>query len=162
AMRSPTSRRFVAPTIVAGGVAASASTRAPIAIGRRLGKIRVPLSALRAAPSPSPIFWWGTPPAIVRFGWAIPVGVVCAIVFVALVTRGWRLSAAGIVIGCAEFALSWITASVTGGGLASAVPLGDRVMLAIVIAVSLVVGLRVAVGQDVFDSRATHNSSQRE
>ena len=87
---------------------------------------------------------------------------VWAIVFVALVTRGWRLATAGIVIGCAQFALSWITASATGSGFASVVPLGDRVVVAIVTAVSLVVGIRVAVGQDRVDSSAMHNSSQGE
>jgi len=87
---------------------------------------------------------------------------VWAIAFVALVTRGWRLAAAGIVIGCAEFALSWITASVTGSGLASVVPLGDRVVLAVVIAASLVVGLRVSVASDALDVRTRNDSSQGE
>jgi len=87
---------------------------------------------------------------------------VWAIAFVALVTRGWRLAAAGTVIGCVQFALSWITARVTGSGLASVVPLGDRLVLAVVIAVSLVVGIRVAVAQNASDSRAMHDSSQGE
>jgi hypothetical protein len=161
-MRSPTSHRVVAPTIVAGGLAASASTGALIAIGRRLGSVRLPFAAIGATLAHTTITSTATPLVIVGLLSHVLLSFVWAIVFVALVTRGWRLAAAGIVIGCAEFALSWITASVTGSGLASVVPLGDRVVVAIVIAVSLVVGIRVAVGRDAFDSGAMNNSSQGE
>jgi hypothetical protein len=160
--RSPTSRRVVAPTIVAGGLAASASTGALIAIGRRLGSIRLPFAAIGATLAHTTITSGAMPLVIVGLVSHVLLSFVWAIVFVALVTRGWRLATAGIVIGCAQFALSWITASVTGSGVASVVPLGDRVVVAIVTAVSLVVGIRVAVGQDGVDSRAMHNSSQGE
>jgi hypothetical protein len=161
-MRSPTSRRVVAPTIVAGGLAASASTGALVAIGRRLGSIRLPFAAIGATLAHTTIRSGATALVIVGLVSHVLLSFVWAIAFVALITRGWRLSAAGIVIGCAEFALSWITASVTGRGLASVVPLGDRVVLAVVIAVSLVVGIRVAVGRAAFDSRARNDSSQGE
>ena len=147
---------------MAGGLAASASTGALIAIGRRLGSVRLPFAAIGATLAHTTITGTATPLVIVGFVGHVLLSFVWAIAFVALVTRGWRLAAAGIVIGCAEFALSWITASVTGSGLASVVPLGDRVVVAMVIAVSLVVGIRVAVGQDAFDSRAMHDSSQGE
>jgi hypothetical protein len=162
AIQSPTSRRVVAPTIVAGGLAASASTGALIAIGRRLGSVRLPFAAIGATLAHTTISSGSTSLVIVGLVGHVLLSFVWAIAFVALVTRGWRLAAAGIVVGCAEFALSWITASVTGNGLASVVQLGDCVVLAIVIAVSLVVGIRVAVGQNAFDSRAMHNSSQGE
>jgi hypothetical protein len=161
-MRSPVSRRVVAPTIVAGGLAASASTGALIAMGRRLGSIRLPFAAIGATLAHTTISSGTTSLVIVGFMSHVLLSFVWAIAFVALVTRGWRLATAGIAIGCSQFALSWITARVTGTGLASVVPLGDRMVLAVVIAASLVVGLRVAVAQNTLNSRAMHDSSQGE
>ena len=161
-MRDPASRRVVAPTIVAGGLAASASTGALIAMGRRLGSIRLPFAAIGATLAHTTISSGTTSLVIVGFVGHVLLSFVWAIAFVALVTRGWRLASAGIVIGCVQFALSWITARVTGSGLASVVPLGDRMVLAVVIAASLVVGIRVAVAQNASDSSAMHDSSQSE
>lgn len=161
-MRAPASRRVVAPTIVAGGLAASASTGALIAMGRRLGSVRLPFAAIGATLAHTTISSGTTSLVVVGFVTHVVLSFVWAIAFVALVTRGWRLATAGIAIGCLQFALSWITARVTGSGLASVVPLGDRMVLAVVIAVSLVVGIRVAVAQNAVDSRAMHDSSQGE
>jgi hypothetical protein len=147
---------------VAGGLAASASTGALIAMGRRLGSIRLPFAAIGATLAHTTISSGTTSLVIVGFASHVLLSFVWAIAFVALVTRGWRLATAGIAIGCAQFALSWITARVTGSGLASVVPLGDRMVLAVVIAVSLAVGIRVAVAQNALGSRAMHDSSQGE
>lgn len=147
---------------MAGGLAASASTGALIAMGRRLGSIRLPFAAIGATLAHTTISSGTTSLVVVGFVSHVLLSFVWAIAFVALVTRGWRLASAGIVIGSVQFALSWITARVTGSGLASVVPLGDRMVLAVVIAVSLVVGIRVAVAQNALDARAMHDSSQGE
>ncbi len=146
-MPTSVSRRGVAPTVVAGGLAASASTGALIAMGRRLGSIRLPFAAIGATLAHATISSETT--ALVFFGFVLHVllSFVWAAAFVFLVTRGWRLATAGIAIGVAEFALSWIVALSTGRGLASVLALGDRLVLALVIAVSCVVGVRVAVGE---------------
>ena len=47
-MPKSVSRRGVAPVVVAGGIVASASTGALIAMGRRLGSIRLPFAAIGA------------------------------------------------------------------------------------------------------------------
>ena len=164
-MRSSASRRGVAPTVVAGGLAASASTGALIAMGRRLGSIRLPFAAIGATLAHATISSEAMALVVVGFIGHVLLSFLWAIAFVALVTRGWRLATAGIVIGCGEFALSWVTARVTGGGLASVLPLGDRVVLAVVIAVSCVVGIRVAVepsSQNGSTARARNESSHGE
>jgi hypothetical protein len=164
-MRSSVSRRGVAPTVVAGGLAASASTGALIAMGRRLGSIRLPFAAIGATLAHTSNSSEAMALVVVGFAGHVLLSFLWAIAFVALVTRGWRLATAGIVIGCGEFALSWVTARVTGSGLASVLPLGDRVVLAVVIAVSCIIGIRVAVEpppQNASGSGAMHDSSQGE
>ena len=152
------SRRGVSPTIVAGGLAASASTGALVSMGRRLGSVRLPFAAIGATLAHTTISSEAMWLVLVGFVGHVVLSFVWAIAFVALITRGWRLTTAGIVIGCGQFALSWVTARVSGAGLASILPLGDRAVLAIVIAVSCVVGIRVAVApsQNASDSRGMH------
>jgi len=101
---------------------------------------------------------------VVGFTIHLVMSFIWAIAFVALVTRGWRLASAGIAIGCGELALSWVIARVTGNGLASVLALGDRVVLAVVIAVSCMVGIWIAVApsQNVAGSRGLHETSQGE
>lgn len=70
---------------------------------------------------------------------------VWSMVFVSLVTHGWRSAAAAIATGCGALVVPWIISSLTGGGLASVLALGDRLVLATVLAASLAVGLRLAV-----------------
>jgi hypothetical protein len=160
----PVPRRGVSPTIVAGGLAASASTGALIAMGRRLGSARLPFAAIGATLAHTSNSSEAMGLVLVGFVGHALLSFMWAIAFVALVTRGWRLATAGIVIGCGEFALSWVTARVANAGLASILPLGDRVVLAVVIAVSCVVGIRVAVApsQNASESRGMHGSSHGE
>jgi low affinity Fe/Cu permease len=131
-------------------------------MGRRLGSVRLPFAAIGATLAHMPVASGSTALVIVGFVSHVLLCFLWAMALVALVTRGWRLAAAGIVIGCAQLALSWITARVTDSGLGSVLQLGDRLVLAAVIAVSLVVGIRVAVVQNASDARAMHDSSQGE
>lgn len=60
--------------------------------------------------------------------------------------RAWsgRDVLSALVVGAAELAFSWCAAHVTGSGLATLLPLGDRVVLAVILAAALVVGIRFA------------------
>lgn len=163
AMHSSASRRGVSPTVVAGGFAASASTGALIAMGRRLGSIRLPFAAIGATLAHATISSEATALVVIGLLSHVVLSFVWATLFVLLVTRGWRLSTAGAVTGIAQFALSWIVASVTHRGLASVLPLGDRMVLALVIAASCAIGVRVAAGpQNAPNSRGMHGSERGE
>lgn len=162
----PTSvpRRGVAPVVVAGGLAASASIGALIAMGRRLGSIRLPFAAIGATLAHATISSDSTALVLVGLVCHVLLSFVWAAAFVFLVTRGWRLLSAGFAIGIAEFALSWIVALSTGRGVASVLALGDRLVLALVIAVACVVGVRLALApsQNASPQGATNKSSQGE
>jgi hypothetical protein len=58
--------------------------------------------------------------------------------------RHWRRTLAATAVAVGAHVFSWIDAWWTGGGLASALPLGDRIVLAVVFAGALVVGMRFA------------------
>jgi len=70
---------------------------------------------------------------------------VWSVVFVWLVERlRWSSIVAAAFIGVAHFVLSWLVAWGTGEGLASILPLGDRIVFALILTASLVVGMRFA------------------
>lgn len=70
---------------------------------------------------------------------------VWSVVFVWLVERlRWSSIVAGAFIGVAHFSLSWLVAWGTGTGLASILPLGDRIVFSLILFASLVVGMRFA------------------
>jgi hypothetical protein len=162
-MHGSASSRGVSPTVVAGGLAASASTGALIAMGRRLGSIRLPFAAIGATLAHATISSDATAFVLVGLLSHVLLSFVWATLFVLLVTRGWRFATAAVATGIAQFALSWVVASATDRGLASVLPLGDRVVLAVVIAVSCAVGVRVAVGpQNALSSRGMHGPEDRD
>jgi hypothetical protein len=75
----------------------------------------------------------------------VTVMFVLASVCVWLVTR-LRLSnlVAAVIVALGELALSWLVAWSRGAGVATILPLGDRIVLALVTASALVVGMRFA------------------
>lgn|SRR5689334_2197920 len=75
----------------------------------------------------------------------VTVMFVWSVVFVWLVEHlRWSSIPAAALIGVAHFALSWLVAWGTGAGLASILPLGDRIVFAFILIASLVVGMRFA------------------
>jgi len=56
----------------------------------------------------------------------------------------WSSIVAGVFMGAAHFALSWLVAWGTGEGLASILPLGDRIVFSLILTASLVLGMRFA------------------
>jgi hypothetical protein len=133
------------PVVVLGSIAAAATTGALLAIGRRLGGMGVGLAAIGNVLVHSP---GGADTAT-----AVVVGLLLHLVAVFLWTAvfltlwgaiGNRDIVAALIVAIAELALSWIVARASGAGIATVVPLGDRVLLALILALSLVVGMRFA------------------
>jgi hypothetical protein len=126
-------------------VVVAATTGALVAIGHRLGSIALPFAAVagpvlgRTATS--------SDPSLVMAGAILHVLIILiwTALFVLLVDeRRWRPVAAAVTIAALAHAASWVIAWATGKGLASVLPLGDRIVLAIVFAASLLVGIRFA------------------
>ena len=135
----------VSTGVIVGGVAAAATTGALIAMGHRMGSAALPFAAISstlirrtAASGAVGLVFTGIVLHItLMFVWSV----VC----VWLVERlRWSSIAAGAVVGVAHFALSWLVAWGTGAGLASILPLGDRIVFALILTASLVVGMRFA------------------
>jgi hypothetical protein len=138
--------RPIAPGIIVGGITSAATVGALIAIGRRLGSAGIPFAAISAA-----LFHRtaaGGEAGLVFAGIVLHVTVMFMLAFVCvwLVERlalSRVLAAALVALG--ELALSWAVAWSRGAGMATILPLGDRIVLAIVTALALVVGMRFAL-----------------
>jgi len=135
----------VSTGIIVGGVAAAATTGALIAMGHRIGSAALPFASISAT------LFRGTVASgavgLVFTGIVLHVTAifVWSVVFVWLVERlRWSSIVAGALIGAAHFSLSWLVAWGTGAGLASILPLGDRIVFALILFASLVVGMRFA------------------
>lgn len=137
-------RRPFSPVIVVGSVAAAATTGALLAMGRRLGAAGYPFGAIAA----------GLLHETARSTWTLSilgVGIHVVITFLwsALAVwchraLGWRPWVAAFMVAIGAHLLSWLLAWSTGNGLASVLALGDRIALAVVFALALVAGIRIA------------------
>jgi hypothetical protein len=128
-------------TSVTGLIAASATSGALVAMGRRAGSATAGFDAIgRFVMSGSGPVWLPglTIHVLLTLAWAFLFGVLTE-------RRRWSAWRAAASVGAVSFLLSWIAARTSGGGLAIVLPIGDRVVLAIVLAVSLVVGMRFAL-----------------
>lgn len=141
-----TALRPIAPGIIVGGITSAASVGALVAIGRRLGSAGIPFAAISAA-----LFHRtaaGGEAGLVFTGIVLHVTVMFVLAFVCvwLVERlGVSRVIAALAAAIAEFALSWLVAWSSGAGIATILPLGDRIVLALVTALALVVGMRFAL-----------------
>jgi hypothetical protein len=131
--------------VIVGGVAAAATTGALIAMGHRMSSAAVPFAAISAI-----IFRRSAASGAVGLVFTgivlhLTAMFVWSVVCVWLVERlRWSSIVAAVFIGAANFALSWLVAWGTGEGLASILPLGDRIVFALILTVALVVGMRFA------------------
>lgn len=126
-------------------VAIAATTGALIGFGHRLGGAGLPFAAIAASLLHRTTTT--TDGELVAAGFAAHAVIISAwvLVFAWLVrVRGWRMPVAAIVIVALAHVLSWLFALWTGNGLSSVLPLGDRIVFAIVFAGALVVGIRLA------------------
>ncbi len=135
--------RPISPTVVVGSVAAAATTGALVAIGHRLGSAGIPFAAISAVVHHSAatsatftiisgllyhaasVFLWGA---------------LCVQLARAFARRGL----AAVLTAACQFTLVWLFAWSSGSGLATVVPLGDRIVYAVVLTGALVVGMRIA------------------
>ena len=130
--------------VVVGSVAAAATTGALVAMGHRVGHVGIPFAAIGAVPfqrSASSgvvglVFTGFVLHVALMFAW----GVIC--VWLAARTQRPMLAAGSVAV--ADFLCSWIVAWASGKGLATVLPLGDRIAFALILAVTLVVGMRYA------------------
>lgn len=131
--------------VVSGSIAAAATTGALVSIGHRLGGAALPFAAIGASLSRSVVSV--ASPGLVLTGVAVHLVMVFAwtAVFVWLMhSRGWRPMPAAFGVAASAHVVDWIAAWATGRGLASELALGDRVVLAVVLAMALVAGIRLA------------------
>jgi len=131
-------------TVAVGGVAAGATTGALIAIGHRLGSVGLPFAAVGAIVQPrAPTL---AASASVTIGLLVHVAVVFvwSAIFVWLVRRSARAFIPALLVAIAQFLLSGVIAHVASSGLASVLPLGDRLVYAVILGAALVVGMRFA------------------
>jgi hypothetical protein len=131
--------------IAVGSVTAAATTGALLAMGHRLGSAGIPFASISAAllhrtastAAVGLVFAGVVLHAAATFVWSM--------MYVWLVRHiHWRVGAAAIAVGSGAFVVSWLVAWSTGSGVASVLPLGDRLVLAVVFAGALVVGMRFA------------------
>ena len=135
---------MTSPTVAVGGVAAGATTGALIAIGHRLGSVGLPFAAIGAIVQPRASSLGAT--ASVSIGLLVHVAVVFVWsgIFVWLMQRLAHVIIAALLVAIAQFVTSGIVARVASSGLASMLPLGDRLVYAVVLGAALVVGMRFA------------------
>jgi len=131
-------------TTTVAGIVAAATTGALVAIGRRLGHAGIPFAAIGAA-----VFRGGANRAsvgLVFCGVVLHVAAmfVWSAVAVWLARRERASLFVAVIVATANFFASWLLAWSRGAGLASELTLGDRLSYAVVLAASLVVGMRYA------------------
>jgi hypothetical protein len=137
--------RSESPFLLVGTIAFSATIGALLAIGRRLGSVTLPLAAIGGAFLKRTVT--GSDASLVATGVILHLILIFAwtLLFLWLVrTHRWRAGYAAVAVGVAAHFLSWMTAWMTGNGLAAVLPLGDRLVYAVVLAGALVVGTRFA------------------
>lgn len=128
-------------TVVVGAIAAAATAGALVAIGHRLGSASAPFAAIASVPLPR-----GGRESLVALGVLLHVAMtfLWSAVSVRLAERLRSRVMTALVVAAAHFFVSGVVASTTGRGMASELTLGDRVIYALVLTVSLIVGMRYA------------------
>jgi len=135
---------------MAGAIAAAATLGALFAIGHRIGRAVLPLGTVGALLAGHHAFLFGDPATTrdVLLGVFVQ-GAICILWgFVAawlVIERRVGLPWTALAIAVADFCRSWLVARASGGGLATIVPLGDRLELALILGVALVAGIRLAL-----------------
>jgi hypothetical protein len=113
-------------------------------MGRRVGHAGIPFAAIGAVP-----FQRSANAGVVGLvftGVVLHIAsiIVWSFLYVWIVQRVRRPAATAVLIAAANFFCSWLVAWSSGNGVASVLPLGDRLALAVVLAAALLVGMRYA------------------
>ncbi|HEY9228587.1 MAG TPA: hypothetical protein VIP11_18175 [Gemmatimonadaceae bacterium] len=130
--------------IVVGTIAASSTTGALVAMGRRAGHAAIPFAAIGAV-----AFQRTADSGVVGLvftGFVLHVAAmfVWAFVYVWIAERTRRPITTAITVATVNFLVSWLVAWSTGRGVASVLPLGDRIVFGAILAASYIVGMRYA------------------
>jgi hypothetical protein len=115
-------------------------------MGRRAGSPGLPFSTIAHIFAGSQLVRVSSASVIGGIMAHVIVAMAWGLVFALLVER-WRgrVVGAALVVALAGLVLSWLLARVAGRGLATLLPIGDRLILALVFAIALVVGMRFAL-----------------
>jgi hypothetical protein len=133
------------PGVATGSVAAAATTGALVAMGHRLGSVALPFASIGAALVHRTVSAGTASLVIVGLVLHVTSAFLWSIAFVFLARRArLRDVVAAIVIAVGELLASRVVTFSTGGGVANVLQLGDQIVLALVYALSLVVGMRFA------------------
>lgn len=133
------------PVVAVGGVTVAATTGALVAMGHRAGSAGLPFASISAlvlhrtvtSDAVGLVFAGLVLHSLAMFVWSY--------VFIWLVEHAvHRDILAGLLVAGGQFVLSGLATGATGQGIASVLPLGDRIVFACILAVSLVVGIRLA------------------
>ena len=143
------SRQFTPPSpsagSVLGGLAAAATTGALLAFGHRLGDAGLPFGAIGGLVFHSAATAGAGAQMLAGLLLNAAAAYVWSLVFALLVRdAGWRDWLAALAVSVAQLALSWLVAASTGNGIATVLPLGDRLVFAAVLGGVLVLGMRFA------------------
>jgi len=144
---SPVRGNSIQIGVIAGALAASATTGALVAMGRRLGSAGLAFDAIGRSFTGGPRSIIGVSAAAVIVGIVIhfTIAIFWSIVGARLTLR-WRgrMLLASLAATVAWFSTSWVFARLTGRGLSTLLLLGDHIVLALVFVLALVVGMRFA------------------
>lgn len=132
-------------TLPFGLVVVGATAGALVAMGHRLGSVGLPFAATAAALLRRTATSADASLVIIGVGLHVVLTLAWSALFVWLVrTRQWSVGIAALVVVVLAHAVNWLVAWRTGNGIASVLPLGDRIVFALVFAAALAIGIRFA------------------
>jgi len=132
------------PTIVVGSLATAATTGALVAMGHRAGHVAMAFAAIGAVPFQRTSESGVVGLVFIGFVFHVAVTFVWSALYVWIAQRSRHRAIIALVFAVANFLCSWIVTWSTARGIAGVLPLGDRIVYAIIFAIALVVGMRYA------------------
>lgn len=132
------------PAVIVGTLVTAAATGALVAMGHRAGHIAIPFAAIGAVPLQRTSESGVVGLVFVGFVFHVAVTFVWSALYVWFAQRSRRRAIIAVGFAAANFFCSWIVTWSTARGVGSVLPLGDRLVYAIVFAIALMVGMRYA------------------
>lgn len=114
-------------------------------MGRRAGHPAFPFAAIGAVPFQRTANSGMVGLVFPGFVLHVAAMFVWAVAYVWLARLTQRRVVSAVIVAAAHFGASWLVAWASGRGIAAVLPLGDRLLLAVILAVSFVVGMRYAL-----------------
>ncbi|HKO16946.1 MAG TPA: hypothetical protein VJU87_11955 [Gemmatimonadaceae bacterium] len=140
-------RDWILAGLTTGVLAASSTAGALLAFGLRLGTPARPFNAIGAlllGGDAMQVFGFAAGPTLVGVLLHLVAVVACGVLYAALVGRKGHSVAWAIVLAILALAASWAIGHSLGVGLAPLLPLGNLIVLGVVLALSLPIGMRFA------------------